>query len=178
MKKIHFRIKFCIIMILLMFSLLIGKLLYVQVFNNEIYIDRAYDLWTRNIVVNSRRGNIYDRNGKLIVGNTLAPTVSIIPNQVKNKEETASKIAEILGLEVGDIMYHFEKKVSVETIKPEASKISEVKAKKIISCNLEGVYIASDVIRYYPYGSILSHVLGFVGVVRDFGTTKFIIYNL
>ena len=177
MKKIHFRIKFCIIMILLMFSLLIGKLLYVQVFNNEIYIDRAYDLWTRNIVVNSRRGNIYDRNGKLIVGNTLAPTVSIIPNQVKNKDETASKIAEILGLEVGDIMYHFEKKVSVETIKPEASKISEEKAKKIISSNLEGVYIASDVIRYYPYGSILSHVLGFVGVDNQGLTGLEYIYN-
>ena len=51
-------------------------------------------------------------------------------------------------------MYHFNKNVSVEIIKPEASKISEDKAKKIMSLNLDGVYLASDVVRYYPYGNI------------------------
>ena len=177
MKLIHLRIKYSIIIILLMFSLLIGRLLYVQIFNNEVYIDRAYDLWTRNIVVNSRRGNIYDRNNKLIVGNTLSPTISIIPNQIKNKEKTAGIIADILGIDTGDIMYHFEKKVSVEILKPEASKISEEKAKKIMSYNIEGVYIASDVVRYYPYGSLLSHVLGFVGVDNQGLTGLEYIYN-
>ena len=61
-------------------------------------------------------------------------------------------------------------------MKPEASKISEEKAKKIMSYNIEGVYIASDVVRYYPYGSLLSHVLGFVGGGARFWHNE--IYNL
>ena len=109
MKLINIRIKMSIIIIFLLFSLLIGRLLYIQIFNNEVYIDRAYDLWTRNIVVNSRRGNIYDRNKKLIVGNTLSPTITIIPNQIKDKQKACGIIADILGINTGDLIYHFEK---------------------------------------------------------------------
>lgn len=177
MKIINKRIKLSILIIFLLFIVLICRLSYIQIFKNEIYINRAYDLWTRNIVVNSRRGNIYDRNKKLIVGNTLAPTVSIIPSQINDKDKTASLIAEILGLELKDIIYHFNKNVSVEIIKPEASKISEEQAKKIISLNLDGVYIASDVVRYYPYGNYLSHVLGIVGVDNQGLTGLEYIYN-
>ena len=177
MKLIYKRIRLCLIIILVLFIVLIGRLTYVQLFNNELYIDRAYDLWTRNIVVNSRRGNIYDRNKKLIVGNTLAPTITIIPNQIKDKEKAASAIADTLGINSGDIMYHFNKNVSVEIIKPEASKISEVQAKKIMSYNIEGIYVASDVIRYYPYGNLLAHVLGFVGVDNQGLTGLEYIYN-
>ncbi len=177
MKLINQRIKFGIIIISLLFIVLIGRLFYIQIFNNGLYIERAYDLWTRNIVVNSRRGNIYDRNHKLIVGNTLAPTITIIPSQIKNKEETAGVIAHELGLEIKDIIYHFNKNVSVEILKPEATKITEEKAKKIISYNFDGVYIASDVIRYYPYGSYLSHVLGIVGSDNQGLTGLEYIYN-
>lgn len=177
MKLINQRLVLGVIIIIILFTLLIIRLCYIQIFNNELYIDRAYDLWTRNIVVNSRRGNIYDRNGELIVGNTLAPTISIIPSQIKDREYAAGKIANVLGYEVGDIMYHFNKNVSIETIKPEASKITEDQAKKIMSYNIDGVYIASDVVRYYPYGSYLSHVLGIVGVDNQGLTGLEYIYN-
>lgn len=177
MKLINQRITIGIIIILFLFSLLIFRLLYIQVFNNELYIDRAYDLWTRNITVNSRRGNIYDRNGELIVGNTLAPTISIIPSQIKDKDYAAGVIASVLGYEVQDLMYHFDKNVSVEILKPEALKISEEQAKKIMNYNIDGVYLASDVIRYYPYGSYLSHVLGIVSIDNQGLTGLEYIYN-
>lgn len=177
MKIINKRLFLSIIIIFLLFLILIIRLTYLQIFNGELYIDRAYDLWTRNIIVNSRRGNIYDRNKKLIVGNTLAPTISIIPNQIKDKEYVASEIAQILGINVGEIIHHFDKNVSVEIIKPQGRYITEQQAKKIILLDLEGVYIASDVVRYYPYGSVLSHVLGFVGVDNQGLTGLEYIYN-
>ena len=65
----------------------------------------------------------------------------------------------------------------MEILKPEARKITEEKAKEIISHNLDGVYIASDVIRYYPYGHYLSHVLGIVGVDNQGLTGLEYIYN-
>lgn len=177
MKIIKQRTTISIIIILLLFILLLLRLFYIQIFNNELYIDRAYDLWTRNIVVNSRRGNIYDRNGELIVGNKLAPTISIIPSQIKDKDFAASVIAEALGYEVSDIIYHFNKNVSVEIIKPEALKLTEEQAKEIMKHNIDGVYLSSDVIRYYPYGSYLSHVIGIVGIDNQGLTGLEYIYN-
>lgn len=177
MKLLKQRLSITLVIIFILFSCLIIRLIYVQVFNSEAYINRAYNLWTRNIVVNSRRGNIYDRNGKLIVGNKLAPTVSIIPSQIKDKEDAASKIADVLGLNTGDIIYHFNKNVSIEILKPEATKITIEQAKKIYSYNLKGVYISSDVERYYPYENILAHVLGFVGSDNQGLTGIEYIYN-
>lgn len=150
--------------IIVIFIVVLGRIGYVQIVDGTVYIERAYDLWTRNIPVSSSRGNIYDRNGKLIVGSTISPTISIIPSQIENKEETIQKIADILKLKKSDIAYHFDKKVSVEIIKPEARNITLEEAKKIINADLKGVYVASDTVRYYPYGNVLSHVLGITGI--------------
>jgi stage V sporulation protein D (sporulation-specific penicillin-binding protein) len=114
--------------------------------------------------VSTQRGKIFDCNGKLIVGNTLAPTVSIIPKQVKDKEYTMEKLAALLGVKKEKIAPHFQKNVSVEIIKPAGKNISLETAKKIIAADLDGVYVSSDVVRYYPYGNTLSHVLGIVGI--------------
>lgn len=56
------------------------------------------------------------------------------------------------------------KKTSIERINPEGRKISHEKAKEVRDLNLKGVYIAEDSIRHYPFGSYLSHVLGFAGI--------------
>lgn len=177
MKILKKRMSITLLIVFILFISLLTRLLYVQIFNSEAYINRAYSLWTRNITVNSRRGNIYDRNGKLIVGNKLAPSVTIIPSQIENKEETAGKIADVLGLNVGDIIYHFNKNVSIEILKPEATKINIDQAKKIYGYKLKGVYISSDVVRYYPYNNILAHVLGFVGADNQGLTGIEYIYN-
>lgn len=177
MKAIRKRIKISIYIIIILNVLLILRLFIVQFVKGNLYIERAYDLWTRNIVVSSRRGNIYDRNKKMIVGNVLAPTISIIPNQIKNKEEACGMIANVLGIESGKLMYHFKKNVSTEILKPEARNIDINKAKQIMDLNIDGVYIASDVIRYYPYKNTLCHVLGFVGADNQGLTGLEYIYN-
>lgn len=129
----------------------------------EVYIERAYDLWTRNIPCSYKRGKILDTNGKLVVGNTLAPSLAIIPKQVKDKEYAINYLSTILKTDKNNLRKHFDKKVSVEMIKPEGKNISLNDAKKIISDGIEGIYITGDVVRYYPYGNTLCHVLGIVG---------------
>ena len=94
-QKPDFHIVICFFIMFLIVALRVG---YVQVVKGEIYIERAFRLWTRNIPVSNQRGKIFDRNGKLIVGNTLAPTVSIIPKQIKDKEYTLGKLASLLGV--------------------------------------------------------------------------------
>lgn len=164
MKIIRNRIFITLYVFLFVFIVILLRLGYVQVIKGDAYIERAFELWTRNIPVSNQRGKIFDRNGKLIVGNTLAPTVSIIPKQVKNKTYTINTLATILNVESNLIKKHFEKNVSVEIIKPHGKNIDLETAKKIIAADLPGVYVASDVVRYYPYGNTLAHVLGIVGV--------------
>lgn len=164
-KKTFFkRILITTIVLILLFIISIIRLGYVQFFKSEEFINRAYDLWTRSIPVEAKRGNIYDRNGKLIVGNKLSPTVMIIPGQIEDKEYTINTLSTILNVQdMNSFKKHFEKNVSVERIKPEGSNISIDQTKLIISKNLKGVYIAADTQRYYPYGKSLCHTLGIVG---------------
>ena len=163
MLKVYRRQMIVIIIILVLFFSVVVKLAYTQtVYGNE-YESKAYDLWTRDIPIKFRRGNIYDRNGKLIVGNKLAPTISIINAQIENEEYCATQIANILRVSKDSILKHLKNKVSVEIIKPEGKNITLEQAREISELGMKGVYISSDVVRYYPYENILSHVIGIVG---------------
>ena len=96
MRKVRARmIGILVLMVVGIFALTL-RLGYVQVVKGTALLERAYELWTRDIPVDGQRGNIYDRNGKLIVGNKLAPTVVIIPKQVKEKERAIKFLAEVL----------------------------------------------------------------------------------
>ena len=144
--------------------ILIVRLFYIVVFMSEKVNELAYHQWTREIPIEGKRGNIYDRNGKLIVGNMLSPSVAVIKRQVTDKEMVAEKLSNILKTDKDIIMNHLNKNVSVELIKPEGRRITTAQAKEIIDLNMGGVYVVGDTKRYYPYGNSLAHVLGFTGI--------------
>ena len=123
-----------------------------------------YDQWTRDVHIEGKRGDIYDRNGKLIVGNSLSPSVAVIKRQIKDKDYVVKQLSSILDCDERLILKHIEKNVSVELIKPEGRRISKEQAEKIVNLNMDGVYVVGDTKRYYPYGDSLSHVLGFTGI--------------
>ena len=143
---------------------LIVRLAYVVFFESDKIKPMAYDQWTRDIPIEGKRGNIYDRNGRMIVGNVLSPSVAVIKRQITDKDKVVKKLAEILECDEKVILRHVEKNVSVELIKPEGRRITEHQANAIINLNLDGVYVVGDTKRYYPYGDTLSHILGFTGV--------------
>ena len=145
------------------FMALVVKLSYVKIVNGQNYYELALDLWTREAPVSGARGNIYDRNGNLIVGTYLAPTLITIPKQVEDKDKTAKTLSNILKVDEKAILKHLNKNVSVEIIKPEGRYISTEAATKIIKANLKGIYVVSDSKRSYPYGEVLSQIIGIVG---------------
>lgn len=152
------------IVILIIVLVVFIRLTYLKVIANDDYLTNALELWTRDAPIEARRGIIYDRNGKVIVGNKLTPTVVVIPKQVKNKEEVAKKIGGILNCDSNKILKHLNKHVSVEIIKPEGRKISIEQATEIIKLNIDGVYIVADTTRDYAYNHYLAPVLGIVGI--------------
>ncbi|MEH6946256.1 stage V sporulation protein D [Bacillus sp. JJ634] len=122
----------------------------------------AEDLWSRNIPFEPKRGEILDRNGVELATNISAPTVYVIPRQIENPGEAAEQLASILNMEKQKA-YELVTKKTMSVRIPEGRKISHEKAKKIKALGLKGVYIAEDSKRHYPFGSYLSHVLGFAG---------------
>ena len=59
---------------------------------------------------------------------------------------------------------HVYKKTSIERVHPEGRRLSYDIAEKINALELEGVYLVKEAKRYYPYGNLLSHTLGYVGI--------------
>lgn len=152
------------IIIAICLFLVITKLTYIKIIKSNEYYQKAIDLWTRSAPIKGTRGNIYDRNGELIVGSYVTPTVVCIPKQVENPSRAALSISKILKVDSEKILNHLIKNVSVEIIKPEGQKLKVSEAVLISKLNLKGIYIVGDSSRYYPYNSCLSQVLGITGI--------------
>lgn len=163
MYRIRKRVVSLYLIMLVLTIILVIRLTYLKVYTKNEYYERALDLWTRSAPVEGRRGNIYDRNGKIIVGSELAPTIVVIPKQIKDIDGTAENLARVLECDIESIKKHLTKKVSVEILKPEGQKISIDKALKIAKLSIDGVYIVSDTKRTYPYDHYLSQVIGICG---------------
>ncbi len=148
---------------ILTFLIIDVRLGYVQFVLGDWLTSGARDSWSRNIPFEPERGQIVDRNGVPLATNISAPTVYVMPRQVKDPAATAEKLASVLNMPKEKAYREITKSASSVRIK-EGRKISHEKAKEIRALGLDGVYIGEDSKRHYPNGSYLSHVLGFTGV--------------
>jgi len=159
------RIKTMLFVCLGVAFLLFGKLIYIQVIKSDYYQTKAYEQQTRERTVTAKRGTIYDATGEKIFAQSISTSkITIIPNSVKNKEEVGKKLAEILEINIDDVMAKLNKNSAQETI---YSKLDNEKSAEILEYisekDVEGIKIDEDTKRIYPYTDLLAHTLGFVG---------------
>ncbi|MBT2687933.1 stage V sporulation protein D [Bacillus sp. ISL-47] len=148
---------------ILVFFIIDLRLGYVQFFLGNMLTDGAKELWSRDIPFEPERGEIVDRNGIPLATNVSAPTVYVVPRQIKDPADASEKLAAVLNMSKEKAYQLITKRASSVKI-PEGRKISHEKAKEIRSLEIEGVYIGEDSKRHYPFGNYLSHVLGFAGI--------------
>ena len=163
-KNIHTRMKVVLIVIIFLFILVIGKVFYIQVIDYDKLNDYASNLWSRNLPVKADRGIIYDRDGGVLADNITTTSLVVIPNQIKNKEETAKKLAEILNVNYDAMYKHVSKKTSIERVHPEGRRLSYEIADEIRNLKIDGVYLVKESRRYYAFDTYMSHTLGYVGI--------------
>ncbi|WP_099157990.1 stage V sporulation protein D [Virgibacillus ndiopensis] len=149
---------------LLILAIIDFRLGYVQFVIGDQLMAKANNLWTRDITFEAERGNILDVNGEILAENVSAPSVMLVPKQIKNPQKTAEQLAEILDMSVDKAYEYVTKKESMVKVHPEGRKISEEQEEAIRTLNLDGVYLAKDSKRNYPDGNNLAHVLGFTGI--------------
>lgn len=140
------------------------KLVYLQVIQYGNIGAKAIESWQRSFPIEASRGNIYDRNGEVIASSLPTMSVAIIPYQVKDMEDVAYKLSGILNGEKEIIYNKINKRISIVRLSPMGRQITMNQASRIHDLNLAGVYLIQDSLRYYPYGTLLAHTLGFVGI--------------
>lgn len=148
----------------IMLSLIGIKLGYLQIYRNNVYLSSASNMWQRSFPLLASRGYIYDGNGVVLATNLPTFSLAFMPYQIKDKGEVASKIAPLIGMNSDELYNKINKKISIVRLNGKGRNISDNIAKKISLLDLEGVYLLQDSKRYYPYGTLLSNVLGFSGV--------------
>ena len=139
---------------------LIGRLVYLMVFDAEYYQKRAEDLHKRERKIKAARGEIVDRNGVVLATNKTVCTISVIHSQIKEPERVTEILAKELEMDQAEVRKRVEKVSSMEKVKTNVEK--EV-GDKIREYNLDGVKVDEDYKRYNPYDRLASKVLGFTG---------------
>lgn len=163
-KKADERLKIFVIGVFIVFIVIILKVFYIQVFDYEKLSKLASSLWSRNLPIEADRGIIYDRNGIVLADNITTTSLVLIPNQIKDKRKTCEKLASILNVSFDTMKKHVYKNTSIERVHPYGRRLDYKIAEKIEKLKLDGVYLVRESKRNYPYGSMLSHTLGFVGI--------------
>ena len=145
---------------LLMIFFLIARLVYLMIFDAAYYQQKAKMLHEREREIKAARGEIIDRNGKVLATNKAVCTISVIHSQITDPERVIQVLADELGIEKEMIRKRVEKVSSREKIKTNVEKET---GDRIRAYELDGVKVDEDFKRYYPYGNLASKVLGFTG---------------
>lgn len=163
-KNINKRIKIMLLLFGFILLMVIFKVFYVQVFDYKKLSNLASDLWSRNLPIEASRGKILDRNGIVLADNVTTTSLVLVPNQIKNKKEVTKELAKILNVSYNEMKKHVFKNTSIERVHPLGRRLSYEVADKIEALKFDGVYLLKEAKRYYPYKTLLAHVLGYVGI--------------
>lgn len=161
------RLRAVFVIFLICLGMVVAKLFYVQIIKHELLKERAEASWDREIPFGGVRGDIVDRNGDLIVGNRLAPTLYFMPSQNHEIKSSAMALASILGVNAAKLETKMSEKAYMVKLAPEGKNITKEQADEIALLQIDGLYTGVDFARHYPNGELLSRLVGFTGYDGD-----------
>ena len=161
----------------LVFLILVIKLFSLQILRHDELETKALDQQTRSTEVAATRGTIYDRNGNIMAISATAETVFLSPLEMDRalsdkdnpvawtKDSVAQKLSEILEINKEGILKKMERTDSqYEVLKLRVEEDVADQIRTFINDEgVVGVYMVTDAKRYYPYATLASQIIGFVG---------------
>ncbi|CDE84217.1 cell division protein FtsI/penicillin-binding protein 2 [Clostridium sp. CAG:273] len=162
------RMKNMILISFFIFTVILGKIAYLQFAKGQELQSMAYLQQTLDRSVNPKRGTIYDATGKNILAiSSTVETVTVNPVNIasKDKEKVAEALANIFELNYEKVLKKVKKHSSIETIvkKVDKDKTDELRSWMEANNITNGINIDEDTKRYYPYNNLASQVIGFTG---------------
>jgi len=164
------RFRFVIYFLLIIVVVLVVRLYFLQVMSGEVYAAEASEIILRTKNVSAPRGNIYDRNGKLLVKSVPVPAVAVDPRIVAGNEEVIRILSDKLNMSVNDIVKKLERSnisyLDRIILKSNIDYQTMIYLKEN-SSTLLGVEVIDVFLREYEYGSLAAHILGYIGEISE-----------
>lgn len=166
--KIKKRARTMLFVFALLFLVMIARIFYWQFIADDRLRKEAFVLQNSSRVISPRRGTIRDRNGKEIAISASVETVGINPKEIRNADrplaEIAAGLADILDMQKEDILAKMNKNSSYELIKRKIERNTGNLIRKFARQEkIPGIDIYEDTKRFYPYGNLAAHIIGYTG---------------
>lgn len=149
-------------LVTLLFAAFLGRLLHINLSMGPRLLAIAEQQQEVQSVVPARRGNIFDRRGRLLAGSKLKSSAYADPALVESPAETARTLSPILEMDAGEIE-DLVRSSSAPRFCWLKRRLDEANADAIRQMRLPGIDLAEEFERYWPMGSAAAQVLGFVG---------------
>ena len=141
------------------------RLIVLQVMQHDQLVARAERQQMSTVVAPAKRGEIFDRNGRLLAYSVDADTIYAVPTEITDAAKTAAALCDALEdctrksrEELRDRLSQSKSFVFVRR------RASPMQAKRVAALGLDGVAFRKESKRYYPNRELAAHLLGYVGV--------------
>jgi penicillin-binding protein 2 len=159
------------IFIVVAFSILLLKIVYLQLVEGEKFRNLSENNWIRIKRVAALRGMILDRKGEILVDNRPSFVLSIIPEDVKDLDKTFEKIGLLTLVDKDQLVKKFREGKGNPPFVPvrliEDLSWEMMGKLEVNRLNLPGVIVDVLPRRYYPHGKFAAHLLGYLGEITD-----------
>jgi penicillin-binding protein 2 len=160
---------------LVMFSIIFFRLWYLQVLSGDKYLRQAENNQIREITVRAPRGEILDREGKVLVDNRTALALQLLPTELprsrKHREQEFARLGQVAGMSPGQIEEQLRKQTKELPANP-------VTLERDVPYDLvyylrenqeefPGVTVQRVYVRNYPHGTLAAHIFGYVREVTE-----------
>jgi cell division protein FtsI (penicillin-binding protein 3) len=140
------------------FALLIGRAVYIQIIGTDFYLKQGEMRYAARWDVPASRGRILDRNGVLLAGSVLAPSIWVAPKAFNAGRAERREFATLLGMSPADLEKRLLENPNFVWL---AKQLDEPVAARIQAMRLDGVHLERHYRRRYPEGEAAAHVVGF-----------------
>ncbi len=168
-KIIEKRMQKFLIIISAVFFILVTRLAYIQLLQNDKFSTLAQENRIRLITIKAPRGEVFDRNGVKLVGNQPVYTVSLVNLGRNDTGGVVKNLAAVLGMDPREIEQKIEQQKRLYEPVQIAARVPLELVTKIEEQRLElpGVVIDIEPMREYPNGKLLAHVMGYVRQINE-----------
>ena len=159
-------------MLLIMFVVILSRVAYLQLINYDEQISRAEDYHIRLRTITPERGLVYDAKGRLLAGNILSYALYIHPLKIKNTELLIKGIGKLIPLKEEALQSFYKELANVRRrnqliLLHEVLTEEEIAKLMVNRYRLSGIDIQPHFQRFYPRGELVSHTIGYTGIVSD-----------
>jgi len=164
-------VKFLSIVVILIFSVLLCRLWYLQIIKGEEKYAESRSIRMRPIRITAPRGNIYDRRGELLVTSRFSHVVSVVPEDIKENPYVVRFLSQVLELSEEELFQMMEEsaKYQKDQYVPLKRDVDPVAIGQILEAKLDlpGVVVEDYPVRYYPKGEWGAHLFGYLGEISE-----------